>query len=668
MKNPLFEPISINRMKVKNRINMPAMHLNMCRDFEVTDQMVAFYAERAKGGAGMITVGYATVDEYSGAPLCLGAHRDAFIPGLTRLADVIQSNGARAMVQINHAGRYAHSLMIGNRQPLAPSAIPSRLTRETPREMKAEDIEAVIESFAQAARRVKTAGFDAVEVLSGTGYLISEFLSPLTNQRQDAYGGPLENRMRFGLEIIAAIRNMVGNDFPIVVRMNGNDFMPGGNGREELQKCAIALARVGVDALNINVGWHEARVPQITTAVPRGAFAYLSRGIKQEVNIPVMAGHRVHDTKTAGQLIADGMCDLVSMGRALIADPRMPEKALAGREKKIRHCIACGQGCFDRIQRGKPIECLCNPVAGHELACRMETTNEPKKVMVVGGGAAGMSAALAASECGHRVVLYEKRESLGGQLRLAAAPPGREEFRVLSEDLARQVMDSDVKVVFGRTVDLALVQDESPDAVILATGATPIVPPIAGVNLPHVVQAWDVLSDKVITGSKVIVVGGGAVGVETALFLAEKGTLPADALQFLFVHQAEDPDFLYELATRGTKSVVLVEMISKVGMDIGKTTRWTMIQELDRRGVLTHVKTKVLEITEDGVKVEQDGKEIEISGDTVVLAAGATPHNPLQKELEAKGIACRVAGDAEKIGLAFDAVHTGFATGRSLHQ
>ena len=378
MNDPLFESIKINQLELKNRIYMPAMHMNMAVNFEVSDQLIDFYAERARGGVGVITVGYATVDEYSGNVTNIGAHKDEFIPGLKRLARVIQENGARAVVQINHAGRYNFSFFLDGKQAVAPSAVPSRMTRETPRELTIAEIREIINSFAQAASRVKQAGYDGVEVLSGTGYLISEFLSPFTNQREDDYGGSFENRMRFGLEVMQSIRNEVGDDYPIIVRMNGNDFMPGGNGRKDLQEYARRLVEVGVDALNINVGWHEARVPQIVTSVPRGVFGYLAKGIKELVDVPVISGHRINDPDTAREMIADGLCDMVAMGRSLIADPFLPQKAKTGQEKEIVHCIACAQGCFDNLFKLKPVECLCNPKAGREQGngCRKNESTQ----------------------------------------------------------------------------------------------------------------------------------------------------------------------------------------------------------------------------------------------------------------------------------------------------
>lgn len=663
MIDPLFQPITINGMPVKNRIFMPAMHMNMAGNYAVTDRLVDFYAERARGGAGLITVGYATVDERSGNPGNIGAHQDVYIPGLTRLATAIRENGARASVQLNHAGRYNHSMLMGGKQPVAPSAIASRLTRETPKELGTAEIREIVECFAQAARRVKEAGFDAVEILSGTGYLISEFISPLTNKRCDEYGGSFDNRIRFGLEVVAAVRQVVGKEFPLLVRMNGNEFMKGGTSRQELQEYAVRLAAAGVDALCINVGWHEAQVPQIVTEVPRGVFAYLARGIRERVSIPVIASHRINDPHVARELLSDGYCDMVAIGRALIADPYFPDKARSHHESDIIHCVACAQGCFDNLFKMKAVECLCNPRAGYERSRALVRTGNPLNVVVVGGGAAGMSAAVAAAGRGYRVTLYESGGQLGGQLLLAGAAPGREEFLELAADLKRQLELSGATVVFNSSVDEQFLKNAKPDALIIATGGRPITPPIPGADLAHVVQAWDVLSENVITGKRVAVIGGGAVGVETALLLAEKGTLSGEALKFLLVHGAESLEELYGLATRGSKEVTVIEMLGELGRNFGKSTRWGMLQDLERYGVKTRATARVVEISADCVRIECAGIMEDIPADTVVLAVGTRSHNPLQELVAASGIPFRVAGDALQPAMVFDAIHQGFSAG-----
>jgi 2,4-dienoyl-CoA reductase (NADPH2) len=501
-----------------------------------------------------------------------------------------------------------------------------------------------------------------VEILSGTGYLISEFLSPLTNTRNDEYGGSLKNRMRFGVNVVTAVRNTLGPEYPLIIRMNGNDFMPGGQSPIELQEYAKALVACGVDALCINVGWHEARVPQIISSVPRGVYAYLARGIKEKVVIPVIASHRINDPGTARKLIVDGMCDMVAMGRSLIADPLLPQKTQSGHEHEIIHCIACAQGCFDNLFKLKAVECLCNPKVGREgnIAQPLST---PKKIMVIGGGPAGMSAALAASEKGHSVTLYEQNNRLGGQLHLAGSPPGREEFINLAKDLESQLRTNSIKIMLGQKVDRTLIQQETPDAVILATGAIPTIPPIEGVNAPHVVQAWDVLMDKVITGQRVVVIGGGAVGVETALFLAEKGTLNGDAVKFLLVNRAESPETLYELATQGTKKITIIEMVNRVGQDIGKSTRWAMMQDIKKLNVDIRLEAKALEINSNGIRIEQCGEVTELPADTVVLATGSVSCNELRNDLKKLDIPYKIIGDANRIGLAFNAVHQGYAAG-----
>ncbi len=666
MRDPLFEPISIGTLTIDNRIVMPAMHMNMCRKYQVTDRLLEFYRPRAEGGVGMISVGYATVDELSGNAGNIGAHDDAFIPGLAALADVIKTGGARAAVQLNHAGRYNSSFLLGGKKPVAPSAVPCRMTKETPREMEATEIREVINRFADAAQRVKEAGFDMVEILAGTGYLISEFLSPLTNKRHDEYGGTLAGRMRFGLEVISAVRDRVGAGFPLMVRINGNDFMPEGIGRDDLQTFAVRLAGAGADALCINVGWHEAQVPQIVAKVPRGVFAYMARAVRQQVLVPVIASHRISDPQVARRLLTEGYCDMVAMGRALIADPFLPKKARTGRESAIIHCVACGQGCFDNLFKMKPVECLCNPQAGHEAESRVEPTAQARRVMVVGGGPAGMAAALAAAEKGHEVTLYERGAQLGGQLHLAGAAPGRSEFLGLAEDLGRQLAQQGITVILNAEVDRDLLSARRPDTVILATGGTPVTPPIPGVESEHVVQAWEVLSGIRHTGERVIIIGGGAVGVETALFLAEHGTLSGEELKFLLVHGAESMENLYHLATTGSKKITVVEMLDRLGDNFGKSTRWGMLQDVERYGITARLQSKVVEITTDAVRIEQGGTIEDLPADTVVLAVGTRSYNPLKTVAVELGIHYQTVGDAETPATVFEATHNGFRAGRRI--
>jgi 2,4-dienoyl-CoA reductase (NADPH2) len=426
------------------------------------------------------------------------------------------------------------------------------------------------------------------------------------------------------------------------------------------------LVKAGADAIQRNRGWHETRVPQITMGLPRGGFAYLAQGIKQAVAIPVMACNRINDPVLADQILRDGQADLIGFARGLIADPELPNKARQGRFDEINYCIACNQGCFDPIFEGRPQTCLVNARAGAEGKLALEPASSKKKVMVIGGGPAGMEAARVAALRGHQVSLYEKSGTLGGQLPLAAAPPGRAEFLAFVRYLEGQMKKLNVAVHLRTEATLRHVEMEKPDALILATGAEPAVPDIQGIHRPNVILAWDVLSGEADTGKEVVIIGGGAVGLETGLLLARKGTIDADTLYFLMFNQAEAPESIQTLLYRGLKKITVLEMLKRVGQDIGRSTRWSILQDLSRLGVRSLTKARAKEITDRGVMIEREGREELIPADTVVLATGSKAANHLYDQIQGRVKEIHVIGDAKSPRKALEAVAEGFAVGRTI--
>lgn len=660
MKN-LFTPVKIGPLEIKNRIVMPALHTGYSTDGTINDRIVNYFETRARGGAGLIIVGGCAIDEEGKAPMMIHIGHDRYIPGLQRLAEAIKKHGCRAAVQLYQAGRYAYSWY--NKVPsMAPSPVPSRLTGETPREMTVDDIREVTGRFAASALRARKAGFDAVEVIASAGYLICQFLSPITNKRTDQYGGSLENRMKFGLEVIRGVKDAVGKDFPVLVRVSGNEFMPGGSTNEEIRLFCVELERAGADAINVTGGWHEAAVPQITMDVPPGAYVYLAQGIKQAVGVPVIACNRINDPTIADKIILEGRADLVGIGRGLIADPEFPAKAQAGRLDEIRKCIGCNQGCMDRVFNMSQVECLVNPQAGKEAEREIIPAAVKKRVLVIGGGPGGMEAARVAAARGHRVYLWEKSVELGGQLRLAAVPPGRQDFCHLTDYLKRQLEILGVEISFNKEADVQSVNDLKPDVVIVATGAEPIHLNLAGKGNVKIVSAWDVLKGKAAVGSKVVVVGGGAVGCETALYLAQIGTIDGDTLKFLVQNRAESVETLIGLINRGIKKVTVLEMTDKIGRDIGLSSRWIVHKDLKVNKVEAVTGARVTEVTAAGVLVETADEVKEFAADTVVVAAGSRSVNNLYLTLQGICPEIYVVGDAKQPRKALEAMAEGFET------
>jgi 2,4-dienoyl-CoA reductase (NADPH2) len=661
----LFTPVNVGHLELRNRLVMPAIHLLYTPQGFVTDRLMEFYAERAAGGVGLIIMGGCPVDEFGGEPQMIGIRRDEFLPGLSRLTETVHEYGAAIAAQLYHAGRYSLSTDIG-RRALAPSAVASPLTKETPREMTKKDIARTVQNFAEAARRAQEAGFDAVEISASAGYLISQFLSPITNLRRDEYGGDFQNRMRFGLEILSAVRQTVGATYPIIVRIAGNDFVTGSNTNDEARIFARELESGGADAIDVTGGWHETRVPQITMAVPRGAFSYLAGGVKQAVSVPVISSNRYSDPVLAERMLRQGVADLIAMGRPLIADPDLPRKAWEGRLDEIQPCVACNQGCFDHIFAREPVACLVNPRCGREGSLKAQSVTKPMTVAVVGGGPAGMQAAISASARGHQVTLWEEERRLGGQLNLAAVPPGREELAALILSLGSQLSRAGVDLRLGVEATADSVLEIDPDFVIVATGAKAAVPDVPGVDGEHVVQGWDVLADKVDVGKHVVVLGGGATGCLVALYLAQLGTIDAPTLRFLVQNQAESWETLQQLVWKGTKHVTLVEMLPKFGRDIGLTSRWVVLQGLARSGVQMIPGALVTSITSQGVEITVGDSERHIAADTVVLATGVSPQESVYDDLVGRVSELYLIGDAREPRRAFDAIQEGFEVGTTI--
>jgi len=638
----LFSPIKLGRMELNNRFVIPPMATNLANeDGTVSQGLTDYWVARAKGGWGLLILEFTAIDPLGKVGPCHPClWSDKFIDGLKKMTDAVHKYGAKIAVQLSHTGRQTTQRIIDipGAQPVSASPIPCPLDREIPRELSSEEVYGLIEKFGDAAVRARDAGFDAVEIHGAHGYLLAQFMSEYSNKRIDEFGGSLQNRMRFPIEVIHNVRQKIGASFPLMFRMSGEERVPGGRTLEESRVVARMMEEAGVDAIDVSVGVAgSAQYIFAPPAVPPGFLLSVSQEIKKAVSVPVIAVGRINHPLLAEEAIKAGKADLIAWGRPSFADPELPNKVAAGQLDEICPCIYCSQGCLRTFPYpGKPlpkwgVTCLLNPFCGREGEMQLKATIKRKKVIVIGGGPGGLEAAWVASARGHQVTLYEKKPTLGGQFRIAAIPPFKQDITKAIVYYIHMCKKHGVSFKLGTEATAEQIITDHPDAVILATGGEPIIPDIRGINGRRLATAWDILEGKEQAGNKVLVVGGGMVGCEVADFLGEH------------LHQ-----------------VTIVEMLPEIALDVPLPVKYFLLLRLREYGVQIETETSMVEFLDDGAIVSKNGKISQLSGfDTIVLAMGTKSVDDLKEQLEKKISELYIIGDALAPRKAIEAIEEG---------
>jgi 2,4-dienoyl-CoA reductase (NADPH2) len=649
----LFQPLDLGFMTLPNRIVMGSMHTRLESLDRPIERIARFYVERARGGAALIITGGFSPNAEGlmepGSPILDSSEQLAEHRPVTQ---AVHDAGSRIVLQILHAGRYAK--IPGS---VGPSTIASPINPNPPRRMSEADILRTIDDYAATAALAREAGYDGVELMGSEGYLINEFTAPRTNDRTDAWGGSAENRLRLPSEIMAAVRKRVGRDFLVIFRVSSIDLVEGGLTADEIAAEARAVEAAGADIINQGIGWHEARVPTIAQKVPRAAWAFAARRLKDAVKIPVIASNRINTPEVAEAILAAGDADLVSMARPMLADPEFANKARDGRADEINVCIACNQACLDLIFSRRVATCLVNPKAGREIEFDVPAPAAAKRIAVVGAGPAGLACAVTAAERGHRVTLYEATPKIGGQLNLARNVPGKEEFDETLRYYRTRIERLGIDLQLGRRPDVDKLAAGRFDEIVVATGVTPRAPDIAGIDHASCVSYVDVLDGSRTAGRRIAVIGAGGIGFDVAEYLTSVPQAEAATTEHFQAEWGVDPSIAgagglaKDKAKAPDRQVVMLQRkAGRMGRGLGISTGWVLRILLAKREVAQVTGATYRGIDDAGVHITVEGEERVVPADTVVICAGQEPERSLYEALLARGLKPHVIGGAERAG------------------
>lgn len=652
----LLAPLDLGFTTLKNRVIMGSMHTGLEDRFYHIDKLAAFFAERARGGVGlMITGGFSP--NRRGELLPLGSRMDNKLTALLhrRVTSAVHNEGGKICMQLLHAGRYGYTPY-----SVSASSKKSPITPFKPSKLSNKQIESTIDDYAKAAKMAQFANYDGIEIMASEGYLINQFLAERVNTRTDKWGGSAENRMRFAVETVRRVREAVGEKFIIVYRMSLMDLVEGGQDWEEIDMLAKAIEEAGATIINTGIGWHEARVPTIVTSVPRAAFTFATEKLKKSVSIPVCASNRINTPEIAEDIIKGGEADLVSMARPFLADPFFVAKAEAGKGDEINTCIACNQACLDHTFQMKRASCLVNPRACHETELKYLPTQDKKRVAIIGAGPAGMAASTVLAERGHDVSLFDASDKIGGQFNIAKQVPGKDDFNETMRYFGKMMEKHGVKLRLNTWVEAEDLIEEGFDEVIVATGISPRTPPIPGVEHSKVLSYLDVLRDKKPVGKKVAIIGAGGIGFDVGEYLVhEHAESPEKEKENWYKEWGVDTDLTSrsalvepQVAPPAREVFLLQRKESSLGKNLGKTSGWVHRAVLKQKHVTMIPGCKYDQIDDQGLHISVNGKQRVLDVDNVILCAGQEPNRALADALvaagaEEKGMKIHIIGGAD---------------------